>query len=125
MGSSGINAGYMGIANVYVDHLTNFMYRGGTLHRHTVGFNAGASLLYVAPWVVVVTEEDRMNLELFVVRIEQKYGLSLPVRCMCRQLVIDPQIVAGLPYVGDLEMGEVGMGKGKRKRVGRVRRCRL
>ena len=59
--------------------------RGDTTVPHAVGFNAGAGLLYVGPYVVVVQESDRINLDVFAARMDAQYGLYLSETCKSRQ----------------------------------------
>lgn len=68
--------------------------RGGCFHRHSVGLNAGASLLYVGPEVVVLDACDRKHPALLQARIEHEFGLFIAPGATCRQLVIDPRYPA-------------------------------
>ena len=79
---------------------TTLVKRGCQRHRHASGFNAGASLLYLGPDVVVITDEDRKDLEYFALKIEQKYNIILPGESTFRQLLFNPQSPGAhlLPY---------------------------
>ena len=81
-----------------------FVLQSGTYHRHAVGFNAGASLLFLNPWVVVVQEADRAAPAVFGARMEQLYGIFLSATSVVRRIVVDPRLVHGsaLPVVGDV-----------------------
>ena len=74
-----------------------YLWRGGTMNRHAVGFNAGASLFYANPWVLAVDGEQPA---LFFARLEETYGLFLPKAVACRLLALDPRHpgFATLPY---------------------------
>lgn len=68
---------------------TGLLHRGAMFYRHACGFNAGASLFFVNPWWVAVSEADRQQPELFAARIENEFGLALPPMLCCRALVLD------------------------------------
>ena len=65
---------------------SGWLRRGDTSVSHAVGYNAGAGILYVGPYVVVVEEADRIQLDVFVARIEAEYGLYLSETCKGRQV---------------------------------------
>ena len=71
---------------------SGWLRRGDTSVSHAVGYNAGAGILYVGPYVVVVEEADRIQLDVFVARIEAEYGLYLSETCKSRQVrpSVDP-----------------------------------
>ena len=108
-------------AGVYL--FTGLLLRGGRYHRHALGYNAGASLLYIGPWVVAISEADRARLDLFVATLELEFGVFLPAQCTCRQLVIDPRAATGLPLVSQsVSLGEERT-RVKRRRGGRAKRA--
>ena len=49
---------------------SGWLRRGDTTVPHAVGFNAGAGLLHVGPYVVVVQESDRIHLDVFAARMD-------------------------------------------------------
>ena len=65
---------------------SGWLRRGDTSVSHAVGYNAGAGILYLGPYVVVVEEADRIQLDVFVARIEAEYGLYLSETCKGRQV---------------------------------------
>ena len=67
---------------------TGLLLRGGVFHRHACGFNAGASLFYVNPEVVMVSAADRLWPLLFFDRMALQYGLHVPPLAV-RQLAIE------------------------------------
>lgn len=64
---------------------SGWLRRGDTTVPHAVGFNAGAGLLHVGPYVVVVQESDRIHLDVFAARMDAQYGLHLSEKCKSRQ----------------------------------------
>ena len=52
------------------------------------------------PYVVVVTDEDRRDPELFYSMLELDYGLRIPTQLSCRLLVVDPRVLS-MPMQGE------------------------
>ena len=92
--------------------------RGGVFHRHSVGLNAGASLLYVGPEVVVLEAYDRAHPCVLQARIEHEFGLFIPPGSSCRQLVIDPRwpSAASLPLAASLPAAPASLAPSKSQR---------
>ena len=80
---------------------TGYLLRNNVWHRHAVGFNAGASLFYVNPWVVVVEPLDRLFPATFFAKLRLQYGLLLPPQMTLRRLALDVSVprCSVLPYV--------------------------
>ena len=62
---------------------------GERLHPHAIGWNAGASLFYLNPWVIIVEASDRLHPDLFFARLERIYGVMVPPRVACRILGLE------------------------------------
>jgi hypothetical protein len=100
---------------------TGLLLRGGTFHRHACGFNAGSSLFYVNPQVVIITTVDRQWPLLFFDRMALLYGLHVP-RLAARLMAIEPCRAAAmaLPSAADLSTvvaGATATGAQQRKRT--------
>ena len=80
---------------------TGYLLRNSVWHRHAVGFNAGASLFYLNPWVVVVEPLDRLFPATFFAKLRLQYGLLLPPQTTLRRLALDVTVpcCSVLPYV--------------------------
>ena len=76
---------------------SGWLRRGDTSVSHAVGYNAGAGILYVGPYVVVVEEADRIQLDVFVARIEASWpedksnSNRSKTRCWCSGKSTTPQ----------------------------------
>ena len=51
-----------------------WLYKLGSWHLHCMAYNAGTSILYLVPYVVLVQESDKANLDLFAARMRLYYG---------------------------------------------------
>lgn len=73
-------------------------------HPHHAAYNAGAGLLCIGPWVLVVEENDRLHLDLFALTLQRQYGLVLKDEPRGRLVCFDPRHAhaGALPYAGDL-----------------------
>ena len=71
-----------------------YLRRGAAFHLHCSSYNAGTSVLFLGPWVVLVQEHDKSNLDLFAARMQLDYGIYMPAAgetFRCRQVYINPQ----------------------------------
>ena len=75
---------------------SSWLRRGDVALPHCLGYNAGAGILYLGPYVEIVEEEDRVHLDVFAARIEAVYGIYLDDSCRCRQVWLNPRHSAAL-----------------------------
>jgi hypothetical protein len=107
-----------------------YLRRHGVFHLHCVGWNAGASVLYLGPGVVVVTEDDKHHLDLFAARMALEFGIYLPRDGVfrCRQIYFNPkhpcalQLQCNVPEQVQQLQGEVSASAQRRRTSQRPRK---
>ena len=92
-------------------------------HRHATGYNAGLSVLYLGPNIIVVTEEDKQDIIAFEAKLQLKFSIYLPPTTTFRQLMFAPTHVAAcqLQYCGS-GLDVLPVTKSQKRRV-REKRC--
>ena len=101
--------------------------RGDQLHPHAMGFNAGASLFYLNPWVVVVDPIDRLYPMLFYARMDRMYGVMVPPLLACRMVAVErrARMPLRLPLaVSPPPLATVSAGQGRKRGRSRPHRHR-
>ena len=95
-----------------------------TVVKHYMTYNAGTRVLYLGPWVWVLSTEDLADVSEVAHQVELRHGIFMNEGSLCRQVRVNPhhQSVHLLPYNTPSDLASVGMSASARKRANKRQR---